>query len=131
MNVVDSSAWLEYFAGGPNAGFFAPAIEDQKRLIVPSICLYEVFKSILRQEGKKEALEKTTAMRQGLVVDLTAALSFKAASLSLKHRLPMADSIILATAKSHGAKIWTQDADFEGLPEVKYRKKTVTENSNH
>jgi toxin FitB len=123
VNVVDSSAWLEYFAGGPNAGFFAPAIEDPKRLIIPSICLYEVFKSIFRQEGKKEALEKTTAMRQGLVVDLTAGLSFKAATLSLKHRLPMADSIILATARSHGAKIWTQDADFEGLPEVKYRKK--------
>ncbi len=123
MNVVDSSAWLEYFAGGPNAGFFAAAIEDQKRLIVPSICLYEVFKSLLRQSGKKEALEKTAAMRQGLVVDLTAPLSFRAASLSLKHKLPMADSIILATAKAHGAKVWTQDADFEGLPEVKFRNK--------
>ena len=123
MNVVDSSAWLEYFAGGPNAGFFAPAIEDSKRLLVPSICLYEVFKAIFRQEGKKEALEKTTAMRQGQVVDLTASLSFRAASLSLKHRLPMADSIILATARTHGAKLWTQDADFEGLPEVKYHGK--------
>jgi predicted nucleic acid-binding protein len=124
VNVVDSSAWLEYFAGGPNAGFFAPAIEDTKRLVVPSICLYEVFKSIFRQEGKKEALEKTTAMRQGQVVDLTAALSFRAASLSLKHGLPMADSIILATARTHSAKLWTQDADFEGLPEIKYRGKS-------
>ena len=123
MNLVDSSAWLEYFAGGPNAGYFAPAIEDSKRLLVPSICLYEVFKSIFRQEGKKEALEKTTAMRQGQVVDLTTTLSFRAASLSLKHRLPMADSIILATARAHGAKLWTQDADFEGLPEVKYHGK--------
>jgi toxin FitB len=123
MNVVDSSAWLEYFAGGPNAGFFAAAIEDRKRLIVPSICLYEVFKSLLRQSGKKEALEKTTAMRQGLVVDLSGPLSLRAAALSLKHRLPMADSIILATARSYGAKIWTQDADFEGLPEVKFRRK--------
>ena len=124
MNVVDSSAWLEYFAGGPNTEFFAPAIEDAKRLVVPSICLYEVFKSIFRQEGKKEALEKTTAMRQGQVVDLTAALSFRAASLSLKHGLPMADSIILATARTHSAKLWTQDADFEGLPEIKYRGKS-------
>jgi predicted nucleic acid-binding protein len=124
VNVVDSSAWLEYFAGGPNAEFFAPAIEDAKRLVVPSICLYEVFKSIFRQEGKKEALEKTTAMRQGQVVDLTAALSFRAASLSLKHGLPMADSIILATARTHSAKLWTQDADFEGLPEIKYRGKS-------
>jgi predicted nucleic acid-binding protein len=124
VNVVDSSAWLEYFAGGPNTEFFAPAIEDTKRLVVPSICLYEVFKSIFRQEGKKEALEKTTAMRQGQVVDLTAALSFRAASLSLKYSLPMADSIILATARTHSAKLWTQDADFEGLPEIKYRGKS-------
>jgi predicted nucleic acid-binding protein len=130
MNVVDSSAWLEYFAEGPNASFFAAAIEDKKQLIVPTICLYEVFKSILRQAGKKEALEKTTAMRQGLVVDLTTSLSFKAASLSLKHRLPMANSIILATAKSHGARIWTQDADFEGLPDVKYRSKAPQKKSN-
>jgi predicted nucleic acid-binding protein len=123
MNVVDSSAWLEYFAGGPNAGFFAAAIEDRKRLIVPSICLYEVFKSLLRQSGKKEALEKTTAMRQGLVVDLSGQLSLRAAAISLKHRLPMADSIILATARIHGAKIWTQDADFEGLPGVAFRRR--------
>lgn len=68
-------------------------------------------------------MEKTAAMRQGLVVDLTAPLSIRAASLSLKHKLPMADSIILATAKEHGAKVWTQDADFEGLPEVKFRNK--------
>ena len=123
MNLVDSSGWLEYFAGSPNAPFFAPAIEDLKNLVVPSICLFEVFKTILRQEGKKEALEKTAAMRQGLVSDLTARLSFRAASLSLQHRLPMADSIILATARFHGAKLWTQDSDFQDLPEVKFHRK--------
>lgn len=123
MNIVDSSAWLEYFAGGPNASFFAAAIEDQKRLIIPSICLYEVFKTILRQLGKKEALEKTAAMRQGKVVDLTTALALQAASISLKHRLAMADSIVLATARANHGVLWTQDSDFEALPSVKFRAK--------
>jgi predicted nucleic acid-binding protein len=120
VNVVDSSAWLEYFEDGPNAGFFAPAIENQKNLIVPSICLYEVFKIILRQKGKKEALEKTAAMRQAKVADLNSSLSLQAASVSLKYKLPMADSIVLATAQLHGAKVWTMDSDFKGLPDVKF-----------
>ena len=123
MNVVDSSAWLEYFADGPNAGFFAPAIEDTRRLIIPSVCLYEVFKSVLRQAGKKEALEKAAAMRQGKVIDLTASLAVQAASLSLKHRLAMADSIVLATAQMQHAVVWTQDSDFEKLTPVKFRRK--------
>jgi len=123
VNVVDSSAWLEYFAGGPNAGFFAPAIEDREQLVVPSVCLYEVFKVILRQVGKKEALEKAAAMRQGKVVDLTTSLALHAASLSLKHQLAMADSIVLATARERHATLWTQDSDFKTLPAVKFRQK--------
>jgi predicted nucleic acid-binding protein len=123
VNVVDSSAWLEYFAGGPNASFFAAAIEDQKQVIIPSICLYEVFKVILREVGKKEALEKTAAMRQGKVVELTSALAVQAASLSLKHRLAIADSIVLATARAHHGVLWTQDSDFKELPSVKFRAK--------
>jgi predicted nucleic acid-binding protein len=114
---------MEYFAGGPNAAFFAPAVEDPRRLIVPTVCLYEVFKAILRQEGKREALEKASAMRQGRVVELTASLAFRAASLGLQHRLAMADSVVLATARSHQALLWTQDSDFKGLPSVKYRAK--------
>jgi predicted nucleic acid-binding protein len=123
VNVVDSSAWLEYFAGAPNAGFFAAAIEDERRLLVPSICLYEVFKLINRQVGKKEALEKTAAMRQGKVIDLSASLAVYAASLSLKHHIAMADSVVLATAQSHRATLWTQDSDFEKLPSVRFRAK--------
>lgn len=121
MNVVDSSAWLEYFVGGPNAAFFSPAIEDQKGLLVPSVCLYEVFKYILRQVGKREALETSAAMRQGIVVDLSAALAVRAASISLTHELAMADSIVLATAREHDAVVWTQDSDFETLPSVRFR----------
>lgn len=123
MNVVDSSGWLEYFAGGPNAGFFAPAVEDLKRLVVPSVCLYEVFKSILRQVGKGEALEKTAAMRQGVMADLDASLAFRAAALGLEHRLALADSIVLATARMYQAVLWTQDSDFAKLPRVKFKPK--------
>jgi len=124
VNVVDSSAWMEYFTGGPNAGFFADAIEDQKRLVIPSVCLYEVFKSILRQAGKKEALEKSAVMRQGRVVDLNGSLALRAAALGLKHGLAMADSIVLATARIQQAVLWTQDSDFKDLPSVKFRSKS-------
>ncbi|MEW6776597.1 MAG: type II toxin-antitoxin system VapC family toxin [Bdellovibrionota bacterium] len=123
MNVVDSSAWLEYFAGTPNAAFFTPAIQDTGALLVPTVCLYEVFKTILRQRGKKEALEKVAAMRQGKLIDLTAPLALQAVSASIKYNLPMADSIVFATAQVQGASLWTQDADFKGLPGVKYRPK--------
>src|SRR5262249_36112013 len=105
--------------------FFASAIEDTKRLVVPSVCLYEVFKSILRQAGKKEALEKTAAMRQGKVVELSGSLALQAASLSLKHHLAMADGIVLATAHTQHATVWTQDSDFENLSPVKFRRKQI------
>ena len=75
MNVADSSTWLEYFADGPNAGRFAPAIEDVGRLIVPSICLLEVFKRVLQQRGEQEALQAIALMQLGTVGDLTADLS--------------------------------------------------------
>jgi len=121
MNVVDSSAWLEYFADGPNAGFFAPAIEATDDLLVPSLCLYEVFKRVLQQRGDGDALEAVAVMQRGAVVELDAPIAVAAARASLEHRLPMADSIILATASAFNATLWTQDADFESLPRVEYR----------
>ena len=120
MNVVDSSAWLEYFADGPNAAFFARAIERPGELVVPSLSLYEVFKRILQQRGETEALRKIALMQQGTVVDLTAALALRAAKLSSETGLPMADSIMLATARILGATFWTQDADFDGVPGVRF-----------
>ncbi len=122
MNVVDSSAWLEYFANGPNASFFAPAIEGTADLAVPSLTLYEVFKRILQQRDEGAALQAVAVMQQGRVVDLDASLALIASRLSLEHKLPMADSIILATAQAYGAVLWTQDADFKGMPGVEYRK---------
>jgi predicted nucleic acid-binding protein len=120
-NVVDSSAWLEYFADGPNAPYFAPAVEDVPRLVVPAIVLYEVFKVVLRERGKHEALEKIAAMRRGRVVAFDADLALAAADISLSLRLPLADSVILATARAHGAVVWTQDSDFESIPDARYR----------
>ena len=123
MNVVDSSAWLEYFAGGDNADFFAPPIEAVAKLIVPVISVYEVFKRVCQQRGEGDALQAVALMQQGRVVELTSPLALTAAKLSIEHRLPMADSLILATARMHGATLWTQDADFDGIAGVKYKAK--------
>ncbi|MGA2264091.1 MAG: type II toxin-antitoxin system VapC family toxin [Acidobacteriota bacterium] len=123
MKVVDSSAWLEYFANGPNASFFAPAIEQTDDLLVPSLTLYEVFKRILQQTDEGHALQAVAVMQQGTVVELDARIALDAARISLKNKLPMADSIILATAWTYEATVWTQDEDFKNIPGVQFRKK--------
>jgi len=123
LNVVDSSGWLEYFAGGPQAGVFAKAIEDPSTLIVPTVSLYEVFKRVLQQRGDDDALRAVAIMEQGRVVELTSTIALAAADLSVKHQLPMADSVILATARRGGAILWTLDADFDGLEGVRFFQK--------
>jgi predicted nucleic acid-binding protein len=120
MNVVDSSGWLEYFADGPNAGFFAQAIETVTDLVVPTLSLYEVFKRVLQQRGEGDALQAVAVMIQGRVIDLDLDLALSAARVSMELKLPMADSVMLATAQAHGATLWTQDADFEGIAGVQY-----------
>lgn len=123
MNIVDSSGWLEYFSGGPNAEHFLPPLQEPASLIVPTITIYEVFKVVLRETGENEALQAIAAMQKGTVVELTASIAMNAAKLSLQHNLPMADSIILATAISYNCVIWTQDSDFENLQGVKFFQK--------
>ena len=120
MNIVDSCGWLEYFADGPNADFFASAIEDIKVLIVPTINIYEVFKRVLQQRNAGDALQAVMVLTQGQVVEMDATLAIDAARISVEQKLPMADSIMLATARAYNATLWTQDADFEGLPGVEY-----------
>jgi len=120
MNVVDSSGWLEYFADGKNASFFAPAIQKPADLLVPTVSLYEVFKRVLQQRDETEALQAVAAMQQGSVVDLDASIALAAAKLSTETRLPMADSVMLATARAFRATLWTQDGDFEDIEGVKY-----------
>jgi toxin FitB len=120
MNLVDSSGWMEYFSNGSQAVLFKKAIEDTKRLIVPAICIYEVFKKTLQFTDEKKALEIVAVMRMGEVVPLDDQRALSAAALSHTFKLPMADSIILAAAQEYKALLWTQDADFKGLPGVKF-----------
>ena len=120
LNVVDSSAWLEYFADGPNAQHFAPVIENTANVLVPTVTLLERFKRISQQRDDSVALQYMAVMQQSTLVDLDAAIAIRAAVLGRRHKLPLADSIIYATAQSLGADVWTQDADFEGLAGVRF-----------
>ena len=123
MNLVDSSGWLEYFADGKNAEFFAPPIQDIKNLVVSTINIYEVFKKILEQKDENGALEAIAVMQQARVIDFDSTLALSSAGLSYELKLPMADSIILATARSLKATLWTQDLHFANIPDVKYISK--------
>jgi len=120
MNVVDSSGWLEYFAKGTNAGFFAPVLKELDALVVPTVCIYEVFKRLLALRGEETALHATGIMSLGIIADLTREIAVDAAAISSELQIAMADSIILATTRAHGATLWTQDADFEGMDGVQY-----------
>lgn len=119
-NVVDSSGWLEYLADGPDADRFASPLGDTETLIVPSLSVYEVFKRVLQQRDETAALQAAALMQQGRVIDLDIGLAMVAAKLSLDHKLPMADAVILATARRFGAVLWTLDADFDGIPGTRY-----------
>jgi predicted nucleic acid-binding protein len=121
LNVVDSSGWLEYLADAGNADFFAPAIEAPEQLIVPSISILEVFRWVLRERGEDAAFQAIALMQQGTVVDLDVAQATRAARLGLEHKLPLADSLILAAARAYDAVLWTQEADFAALDRVRYQ----------
>jgi toxin FitB len=120
LNVLDSSAWLEYFAGSEHASRFLGPLQDLQRLVVPAITVYEVFKVLLREIGDEGALQAVSAMQRAAVVDVTTGRAMSAAALSLKYSLPMADAIILAISREFKATLWTLDAHFEGMENVKY-----------
>jgi toxin FitB len=121
MNVVDSGAWLEYFADGPNAAFFAPAIADTEKLVVPTLSLYEVFKRVLQQRNEDDALMAMATMQQGTVIDLDAGIALSATRISIDCKLPMADSVMLATVRTFETTLWTQDEHLKSLTCVKHR----------
>jgi toxin FitB len=122
MNLVDTSGWLEYFFDGPNASYFSGPIEDTANLVVPVVCLYEVFKKIIQVSTKVKALQAVAQMKQGHVIKLDEETALSAALISMQNKLPMADSFIYAVAQLEGAIVWTQDIDFKGLPLVNYKE---------
>ncbi|OGD18920.1 MAG: twitching motility protein PilT [Candidatus Aminicenantes bacterium RBG_16_63_16] len=126
MNLVDSSGWLEYLSDGPNAGFFEPPLSAPDKLIVPTLCLFEVFKVVLRERGENDAIQAAALMQQGRLIELSGPIALSAARLSLGSRIPMADSIVAATASLFEAVIWTQDEDFRNLKNVKFVSKKKT-----
>lgn len=123
MNVVDSSGWLEYFAGGTNAGTFAPVVQSTDSLVVPAICMYEVFKRLLAERDEEDSLQAIGIMSLGIIADLSREIAVNAAHISSEFKIAMADSIILATSRAYNATLWTQDADFEGFRGVRYIEK--------
>jgi predicted nucleic acid-binding protein len=126
VNLVDSSGWIEYFTAGLNMGFFTPPIRDVENLIVPTICIYEVFKRLLLELGEEAGLQAVGFMDHGQVIDLDRHVAIEAAQISLEKKLAMADSTILATAKSNNATLWTQDEHFKDIQGVKYITKHRT-----
>ena len=120
MNVVDSCAWLEFFVDGPNAADFGVPIRDTDNLVVPSTCIYEVFRKVLSQRSESAALQVVSIMMQGVVADLDESIAMSAARLGLEYGLPFADAVILATARAHAAVVWTQDEHFRDIPGVRY-----------
>jgi predicted nucleic acid-binding protein len=122
MNLVDTSGWIEYFFEGPNAHYFSKPIEDTKHLIVPVICLYEVFKKVNTVANEAKALQAIAQMKQGHIIDLIEDIALRASLVSLKHKLSMADSFIYATAQIRNALLWTQDEHFRSLPNVNYKE---------
>jgi len=123
LNVVDSLAWLSYSAGDKNARLFSKPIETLDKLLLPGITITEVFKSVLRQRNEESALQVVAHMEQGAVIALDRELAVNAAVLGVELKLPLADSIVYATARKYDAVVWTQDTDFEGLENVKFYPK--------
>ncbi len=123
MNVVDSSAWIEYFTGGKNAKFFEQPILATDDLVVPTMVLLEVYKHIRRHQGRDAALRAVAGMKQGTVQDLDERLALYAGEIGVEYRLPHADSVILATARIYEAELWTQNSDFEGIDGIRFKRK--------
>jgi len=120
MVMFDSSCWLEYFLDGKGASQYAPTIENNGEIVVPAIVLHEVFKVVMRASNEDSALAAAGVLQQFPVIPVDENIAMYSAKLGQEHGLAMADSMILATALIHHTTLWTQDADFKGMPNVKY-----------
>jgi predicted nucleic acid-binding protein len=118
--VVDSCGWVERFAGTSYGESYGEAFLDAAGLLVPTVCLTEVWRTLAREVGETPAHSAVAVMCQSRVGELGADLAVAAGRLGREHRLPLADSIIYATARRYGAELWTHDAHFRGLPGVRF-----------
>lgn len=123
MNLVDSCGWLEYLSDGPNADFYVFPLLKTNQLLVPVICIYEVYKKILTEKSENEAFQAVALMHQGLIIDVDVNISLNAARISYENKLPMADSLILASAREYDAIVWTQDKHFKDILDAKFKIK--------
>jgi len=124
VNLVDSSGWIEYLLDTPRAEWFAAAIEQRERLLVPVIALYEVHRVLSRKIPAEALAACLNVMRMGLVLELNDQRAVAASEVAQRHRLAMADAVMYSMALEHQAAFLTQDQDYHGLPGVHYFPKT-------
>jgi len=123
MNLVDSSGWLEYLSNGKQASIFAPVVQNTDELLVSVINKYEVLKRLMQDADSKKALNILAALYNGRLIEVTDTIALTAVELSFEFHLPFADSILLATARTEKAVLWTMDAHFKDIPGVQYFEK--------
>ena len=125
MILIDSYGWIEYFTEGALADSYAPYVEkvDDENYITPTIVVYEVYRKIKNLQGEQKALEAFSQISRTRIVELTSAISLKAADVSINLKLGTADAIILATAQECNAEIVTSDKHLKDLDRVKYINK--------
>jgi len=123
MNIIDSSLWIEFFAGTPLDGRIVNALLNIEEMYVPAICLYEVRKKFLNDNDASKAVTAIEIMKKGIVISIDSEIALLASDISKQHKLPMADSIIYATAVMKDAELYTQDKHFDNLDRVHYFSK--------
>jgi len=127
--LIDSYGWIEYFADGPLAENYATFIENAnpENTVTPTIVIYEVYKRIKSIKGEEKALEAYAQMSCTKIVELTSPISLKAADISITLSLGMADSIVVATAKTYNAETVTSNEHLKSLERVKFiSKQSIT-----
>lgn len=116
MIVVDSSGWIEFFLDGPKAGIYARYLQHPEKILTPVIVVYEVYKKVKRERGEQLAKLCLAQIEKTQIVPITQTIALLAADLSLEFSLPMADALVLATARAQKSELITSDSDFQNIP---------------
>ena len=122
MILIDSFGWIEFFIDGPRADQYESYFQNSLEILTPSIVLFEVYKKFKKERNEEEALLVAAQMQKTRVVHLNVEIALSAAELSLKYKLPMADSIVYATAQKEQCPVVTSDPHFENLEGVVFVK---------